>query len=100
MGNLCYGIGTLRARLYPQAFAVSLMLAAVLEVAGIVSGAANINLPSWTELITDAASFGPIAAMAVWLLRESRGSVQQVESARRRSALIGQAEEPVYSSER
>src|SRR5713101_1947520 len=32
VGNLCYGIGTLRARVYPRAFAFSLMVAAALEV--------------------------------------------------------------------
>jgi hypothetical protein len=72
IGNLCYGIGTLRAGVYPRALAFSLMVAAALEVAGFVASAANINLPGWTDLITDAASFGPIAGMAVWLLRESR----------------------------
>jgi hypothetical protein len=72
VGNLCYGIGTLRADVYPRALAYSLMVAAALEVAGFVASAANINVPGWTDLITDAASFGPIAGMAVWLLRESR----------------------------
>jgi hypothetical protein len=72
VGNLCYGIGTLRGRVYPRAFAISLLAAAALEVGGFVTQAANLNLPTWTDLITDAASFGPIAGMAVWLLRESR----------------------------
>jgi hypothetical protein len=80
IGNLCYGIGTLRARIYPRAVGFSLCIAAILEVAGFVTGAASINLPGWTDLITDIASFGAVAAMAIWLLREPRtGSVDQVE---------------------
>ena len=84
VGNLCYGIGTLRARVYPRAFAFSLMVAAVFEVGGFFTQAANLTLPAWTDLITDAASFGPIAAMAVWLLRDARTNVQELEIARPR----------------
>lgn len=87
VGNLCYGIGTLRARVYPRAFAISLMVAAALEVGGFVTQAANLNLPAWTDLITDAASFGPIAAMGVWLLREARSNVHQLESASPRASI-------------
>jgi hypothetical protein len=72
IGNLCYGIGTLRARIYPRAVGFSLLVAAVFEVGGFVTGAANANLPGWTDLLTDAASFGAVAAMAIWLLREPR----------------------------
>lgn len=80
IGNLCYGIGTLRAGVYPRALAFSLIVAAVLEVGGFVTSAANINLPAWTDLITDIASFGAVAAMAIWLLREPRtDSVPRVE---------------------
>jgi hypothetical protein len=79
VGNLCYGIGTLRARVYPRAFAFSLMIAAAFEVGGFVTQAANLNLPAWTDLITDAVSFGPIAGMAVWLLGEARATVHQTE---------------------
>jgi hypothetical protein len=75
VGNLCYGIATLRARIYPRAIGFSLILAAVLEVLGTVTSAANLNLPGWTDLLTDAASFGAIAAMAIWLLREARTDV-------------------------
>jgi hypothetical protein len=89
IGNLCYGIGTLRARVYPRAFAFSLIVAAVLEVAGVVSGAANLNWPGWTDLITDAASFGPVAAMAVWLLMEARTNAHQLESAPLHAASVG-----------
>jgi hypothetical protein len=81
VGNLCYGIGTLRARVYPRAFAFSLIVAAVLEVGGFVTHAANVNLPPWTDLVTYAASLGPIAAMAVWLLREARSNAHQFASA-------------------
>jgi hypothetical protein len=77
IGNLCYGIGTLRARVYPRALAFSLMVAAVLEIVGFVP---VINLPVWTDLITDAASFGPVAAMAVWLLREARINAPQLDA--------------------
>jgi hypothetical protein len=87
VGNLCYGIGTLRARVYPRAFAISLMVAAALEVGGFVTQAANLTLPAWTDLITDAASFGAIAAMGVWLLREVRTNVHQFESASSRVAM-------------
>ena len=80
IGNLCFGIGTLRARIYPRAIGFSLILAAVLEVGGFVTAAANINLPGWTDLGTDAASFGAVAAMAIWILREpSTDGVQQVD---------------------
>jgi hypothetical protein len=54
-----------------------------------VSGAANLNLPGWTDLITDAASFGPVAAMAVWLLREARANVDEVDNAALRASLVG-----------
>ena len=95
IGNLCYGIGTLRARIYPQAIGFSLCLAAVFEVGGFVTGAANLNLPGWTDLITDAASFGALVAMAIWLLREPRtDSVHQVDEGVRLPA--GAA--PIYAS--
>jgi hypothetical protein len=89
IGNLCYGIGTLRAGVFPRAFAFSLMVAAFFEVGGFVTQAANLNLPAWTDLITDAASFGPIAAMAVWLLREHRTNVYEHDTAPLRTALAG-----------
>lgn len=89
IGNLCYGIGTLRAGVFPRAFAFSLMVAATFEVGGFVTQAANLNLPAWTDLITDVASFGPIAAMAVWLLREARNNVHEHGSAPLRAALAG-----------
>jgi hypothetical protein len=89
IGNLCYGIGTLRGRVHPRLFAFSLIVASVFEVAGFVSGAANLNLPGWTDLITDAASFGPVAAMAVWLLREARANVDEVDNAALRASLVG-----------
>jgi hypothetical protein len=63
------------------------MVAAALEVGGFVTQAANLNLPAWTDLITDAASFGPIAAMGVWLLREARSDVHQLESASPRASI-------------
>jgi hypothetical protein len=80
IGNLCYGIGTLRAGIYPRAFAISLMIAAAFEVGGFATQAANLNLPAWTDLITDIASFGPIAAMGVWMLKERTGNVETAES--------------------
>ncbi|HEV2035172.1 MAG TPA: hypothetical protein VGU71_13405 [Candidatus Dormibacteraeota bacterium] len=89
IGNLCYGIGTFRAGVYPRAFAFSLMVAAAFEVGGFVTQAANLNLPAWTDLITDMASFGPIAAMAVWLLREERTNVHELGNAPLRAALAG-----------
>ena len=89
VGNLCYGIGTLRARIYPRAFAFSLMVAAAFEMGGFGTQAANLNLPAWTDLITDAASFGPIAAMAVWLLGETRTKVDEVAIAPHPAALVG-----------
>ena len=89
VGNLCYGIGTLRARIYPRAFAFSLIVAAAFEVGGFVPQAANLALPAWTDLITDAASFGPIAAMAVWLLREARTEVHEIDTTPVRAALEG-----------
>ena len=89
IGNLCYGIGTLRAGVYPRAFAISLMVAAAFEVGGFVTQAANLNLPAWTDLVTDVASFGPIAAMAVWLLTETAINVKKLESASVRAALAG-----------
>jgi hypothetical protein len=91
VGNLCYGIGTLRAAVYPRAFAFSLIGAAIFEVGGIIPQAANISFPGWTDLITDAASFGPIAAMAVWLLSETRRTQDEVPSAAPRTAIVASA---------
>lgn len=87
IGNLCYGIGTLRASVYPRAFALTLMVAAVLDLAGFVTRSANLNLSGWTDLIADAASFGGVGAMAVWLVIQARMDAHQVESAPLREAL-------------
>jgi hypothetical protein len=89
IGNLCYGIGTLRASVYPRAFAFSLMVAAGVEVAGFVTRSANLNVSLWTDLIANAVSLGAVGAMAVWLVIQARMDAHQVESAPRREALVG-----------